>query len=525
MLPFEALSFTYTEPTSPHFLVLEDNEDDAFMLERLLLRRWPGGVVKQVDGETALRAALKESDWDMVLSDFRMPRFDGMSALTVVREEGRDIPFILVSGIIGEEAAVAAMKAGAQDYINKNHPSRLVPAIERELREAAGRRFRRETELRMAQLNQRYQLILASAADGIFGLDALGQLTFINPAGARMLGYSAEELLGRSMHDLTHHRYANGDLYPLEKCPIHETLRTGESNVALEDHMWRKDGTLLPIQFTSAQIVIDARVAGVVVTFSDSTLRHQAERARLLQNELEIAAQIQRGLLPAVAPSMPHLAIAGYCRQAGSIGGDGYDFLPHADGLGLLIADVSGHGIAAAILLSNFLTLYRTAATDLRTPALHADRINRHFCQTVGDSGQFVTGLIAYIAPDASQMTLAAMGHFPPLRLRAGVVSGLPQTSGLPAGFLDEGLYHEQTIDLAPGDIYLFFTDGLVECRSRRGEYFGVKGLEAALAKTTGQTPEQVLASILEDCRQFCEGVEPDDDQTAIVVIVKPKAP
>jgi signal transduction histidine kinase len=126
-------------------LMVEDSEDDA-LLVGLQLRR--GGYlpeVRRVDSPEGLRAALAER-WDVVISDYVLPRFDGIAALRIVRElAGPELPFVLVSGTIGEEKAVEALKSGAGDFVTKQNLTRLVPAIEREMRDAQVRRERRET--------------------------------------------------------------------------------------------------------------------------------------------------------------------------------------------------------------------------------------------------------------------------------------------------------------------------------------------------------------------------------------------
>ncbi len=126
-------------------LIIEDSEEDTKILLRQLRRSNYEPIYKRVETEEALRTALNDS-WDVVVSDYVMPEFDGLSALKVLQNTAIDIPFIIVSGSIGEEVAVAAMKAGAHDYLMKDSLSRLVPVIERELREAQVRKERREAE-------------------------------------------------------------------------------------------------------------------------------------------------------------------------------------------------------------------------------------------------------------------------------------------------------------------------------------------------------------------------------------------
>ena len=116
-------------------LIIEDSEDDTLLLLRELEKNGYVPVSQRVETAEALRAALQEKTWDIILSDYHLPRFSGLQALLLFKESGMDIPFILVSGMIGEELAVEAMKTGAHDYIMKGNLARLVPAIERELRE------------------------------------------------------------------------------------------------------------------------------------------------------------------------------------------------------------------------------------------------------------------------------------------------------------------------------------------------------------------------------------------------------
>ncbi len=120
-------------------LIVEDNEHDAILLLRELRRGGYELDTERVDTPEAMHAALERRPWDVVLSDYAMPRFSAPAALALVKERGIDVPFIIVSGTVGEETAVAAMRAGAHDFMPKGAFARLLPAIERELREAAGR--------------------------------------------------------------------------------------------------------------------------------------------------------------------------------------------------------------------------------------------------------------------------------------------------------------------------------------------------------------------------------------------------
>lgn len=138
--------------TPLRLLQVEDTEDDAALVQLALTRAGYNVLARQVDNSESLRRELHEGDWDLVIADYTMPGFNGTKALSIVREQHPDLPFIFVSGTIGEDTAVAAMKTGAQDYIMKGNLARLAPAVERELREAAVRRERHLANQRVAYL-------------------------------------------------------------------------------------------------------------------------------------------------------------------------------------------------------------------------------------------------------------------------------------------------------------------------------------------------------------------------------------
>ncbi|HFB98857.1 MAG TPA: response regulator, partial [Bryobacterales bacterium] len=127
-------------------LIVEDSEDDAMLVLRELRRGGFDPEMERVDNQDELRRALRQRNWDVVITDHNMPGFSSEAALETVKETGLDVPVIIVSGSIGEDIAVAAMKTGAHDYIMKDNLKRLVPAIERELREVETRRAHRMAE-------------------------------------------------------------------------------------------------------------------------------------------------------------------------------------------------------------------------------------------------------------------------------------------------------------------------------------------------------------------------------------------
>lgn len=146
-------------------LVVEDSEDDALLVVRELRRGGFAPDYRRVDTAEAMRRALHAQPWDLVIADYAMPAFSGAAALEQLRASGLDIPFIIVSGAIGEETAVAAMKAGAHDFVTKGALGRLVPAVRRELQEAENRRARRDSERALLEANLRLRALSSRILD------------------------------------------------------------------------------------------------------------------------------------------------------------------------------------------------------------------------------------------------------------------------------------------------------------------------------------------------------------------------
>lgn len=186
-------------PGELRVLIVEDSDDDAELVVRSLLTGGYHPLWKRVETESAMSQAIEESTWDIIISDYNLPRFSGEGALRTLKESGLDIPFIIVSGTIGEDIAVTAMKAGAHDYIMKGNLTRLVPAVEREVRDAQVRRSRKFAEESL----RRQALILENMAEGVMVTEVDGRITFTNPACDAMFGFPLGGLAGETFFALT----------------------------------------------------------------------------------------------------------------------------------------------------------------------------------------------------------------------------------------------------------------------------------------------------------------------------------
>ena len=171
-------------------LFVEDREKDVELLVLELRRGGYDLAQERVDTPEAFGAALERQEWDIILCDYRMPRFDAPAALALVKEKKVDLPFIVVSGTVGEETAVEALRAGAHDFMTKDRLSRLLPAIDRELREAFGRAERKRAESALLEKEAQYRQIVESVRAAVWRADARTfQFTFVSPEAEKILGY------------------------------------------------------------------------------------------------------------------------------------------------------------------------------------------------------------------------------------------------------------------------------------------------------------------------------------------------
>jgi len=220
-------------------LLVEDSEDDALLVLRELRRGGYEPISERVDTAPALAAALDGKVWDVIISDYRMPQFSGLAALKLIQERGLDLPFILVSGAIGEDLAVEAMREGAHDYLLKGSLARLAPAVERELRDAEARRQRKVAEETLRESEQRFRLLVDGTPDyAIFMLDPQGQVSSWNTGARRIKGYEAGEILGRHFSCFFPKKQAENG-WPAKELEIART------EGRFEDKGWRmrKDGS------------------------------------------------------------------------------------------------------------------------------------------------------------------------------------------------------------------------------------------------------------------------------------------
>lgn len=179
-------------------LHLEDNGDDAELIRRLIVSEWPGCQITRVLDLAEFGDRLRGTKYDVILSDFQLPGFDGFDALRLARDLARDTAFVFVSGTIGEDRAIEAVRFGADDYVLKDRMKRLVTSIERAMRDASERQSRRLAERRIRELADS----LNQAREAIFVVDVEGRITFWNKGAEQLTGWTSAEALDRTAADL-----------------------------------------------------------------------------------------------------------------------------------------------------------------------------------------------------------------------------------------------------------------------------------------------------------------------------------
>ena len=626
-------------------LIVEDSEDDALLLIFELRRGDYSPIAKRIETVDAMLRALEEETWDVVISDYVLPGFSGLEALRLVRKSGLDLPFIVVSGKIGEDTAVQAMKEGANDYLIKGNISRLVPAIEREMQEAEVRRKRRDAEAALVRSERRYKKLVAAVTDYIYtvtivdgkvvktshgpgcltvtgysheeytdnpflwyqmifeedrsavirltadiqagqdipslehrirhkdgsirwvkntivpryseqgeliaydGLisditerkryeeslrlqsaaleaaanaiaitDRLGRVIWVNQAFTRMTGYGSGESLGRDLS------FLKSDLHaPQFYLDLWGTITAGR--------VWhgeminrRKDGTLYPEEQTITPVTDDnGCIQHFICIKQDITERKQAEQA-LLENtsilkEMQIAQQIQLSLLPPAPPPLQGIDCAGRCVPATHIGGDYYDIFLNGDEVEMVIADVSGHSVGAALIMVETRSVLRAQLQTLHSPAEILAALNHLLHDDLTRAELFITMSYLSYHTKTGRLRYTNAGHPPPLLYRASGDSFLElDAEGLIIGVHREVSFQERSLSIERGDLLLLYTDGIIEAEGAGGELFGTRRLQTILSREHRKPAAEVITAVLAAVRAFSGLASFKDDISMLVL-------
>ena len=253
-------------------------------------------------------------------------------------------------------------------------------------------------------------------------------------------------------------------------------------------------------------------------------LKEELRRAyQELDREMKVVGEIQRSLLPIELPKIPTLDLAVHYQPAQRAGGDYYDFFPMPHGKwGIFIADVSGHGTPAAVLMAVTHCIAHTHPGPPLPPGKLLEYINQHLtARYIGVSSTFVTGFYGIYDSDNRLLTYSCAGHNPPRlkRCQDGELVSLDGARGFPLGIMAEARYDVAELQLGEGDQIIFYTDGITEAQSVDGQFFGTERLDDELKKCSFQARE-LMNSVLRSVESFCGGRPADDDRTMVVARV-----
>jgi len=353
---------------------------------------------------------------------------------------------------------------------------------------------------------ERQELVLA----GVHGCTLYGKGHRLKIGKEGMVGYVASTGQMRYAPDVRKDEY----YMACEKCTL--------SEVAIPLHV----GDHLVGVFTASHPELDAfprqqlrllqALCEHIAVAVHNARRFQSERAlrQAMHRDAQEARLIQQALLPKSSPYIPGLAISGFSIPAYAVGGDWFDFIPFPDGRwGIVLADVSGKGTAAALLMSATRGMLRSLAEACCTPAEVMDKLN---CMLVADfpAGKFVTMVYAVIEPDTRTVTFANAGHLRPLLIdKNGRPRFIDTERGLPLG-LSSGDFSETQVTLEPGSRLVFYSDGITEAVDQNQEEYGLQRLaQSAAAKGAS------ALTILDEVREFASGSDGINDDVTIVFV------
>jgi PAS domain S-box-containing protein len=253
-------------------LHLEDDPDYSDLVQSLLAQEGCHVETVLVEDRASFEAALGPEKFDVILADYLLPAYNGLEALRAARQKCPETPFLLISGTIGEQAAIESLRNGATDYVLKQWPERLVPAVRRAVEEAAERKQRHQAETELVRREGYFRALTENALDILTILDPQGVFTYNSPSVKHMLGYEPLELMGRSAFALVHPE----DL-PRVLEGFDYGLKHADNTVTLEFRFRHQDGSWRYLEAVGRSRLGEPEIAGIVINSRDITDRKQAE--------------------------------------------------------------------------------------------------------------------------------------------------------------------------------------------------------------------------------------------------------
>jgi PAS domain S-box-containing protein len=378
---------------------------------------------------------------------------------------------------------------------------------------------RKRAEEARGRTEARYRALVESSPDAVVMTDLQGRVAFASQRAAEQHGFQdPDQLTGRLATDFV----AQSDRARF-RASI-DSLITEGIHRNIEYTLLRRDGTEFGAELSSA-IVRDAagNPEALMAVYRDVTERKQtAERLRANDTELLAAAEIQAHLLPQESPQVPGFDIAGHCYPAEAAAGDSFDYrwLPDQSLL-IVLGDVSGHGLGPAIVAADFCARLRTLSDDVCNLPQMAARLNAGlYGETAGEI--FVTAILGRLNPQTRILTCLNAGHPKAVVLdAAGRVRTRLADGSLPFAVMPATEYTaDEAVELAAGDLVLFYTDGLVEAHPRGAEEFGIQRAIQVIRANQNRSAAEIVEALYQSACEYAGLEKPKDDITVVIVRV-----
>jgi phosphoserine phosphatase RsbU/P len=523
---------------SHNILAVEDDQDSLANLRDIL----------ELDGYCVTGAStLKEitdrrpwSQFSVILLDRQLP--DGLTdtILPQIHETAPHAAVIIITGHADLKGAIAAIRSGAADYLVKPiNPDLLRASIARALKMQAMEERTLQAE-RLVAIGD----LLQTAPDAILRIDADGRIRLLNEEAERMFGYRAEELLGQRVEILVPEPYREAHVEHRRRFFEHPATRPMGTRLNLV--LRRKDGSELPVDICIGH----RRVNGedyVIASVCDITERRRLEEElrlatvavehayECIRRDVAAAAQLQRDLLPAQLPAATGIQFAWEYRPCAGLGGDGLNiFRLDDDHVGLYLLDVSGHGVAAALLsvtLARLLSPSLSQSSLLRVPqpdgqgyriappAEVVRQLNQWLLANPAGE-QYFTFLYGILEVRTRCLRYVSAGHPPLLYAAANAEPMLLRAPSYPIGCVADAEYEETTLQMRPGGRLFLYSDGLTEATRPAGGQFGVTRLQRAIGAAKGEPIESCTQRLVREVLQWA-GNEPQDDLLVLALDIE----
>jgi PAS domain S-box-containing protein len=384
---------------------------------------------------------------------------------------------------------------------------------------------RKQFQDALIESEKRIRLIIESSLSAIVIMDSYGIITDWNPQAEKIFGWTRLEAVGQPLDQLI----VPQRLRRAHREGLQRFLSTGAGpmlNRLIELTALRRDQTEFPVE-----VSISPMKEGNAYSFSafihDISSRKAAEhqireaqvKLAVARNEINIARTIQTSLSPSVPIDTEQFEVHGFCLPADQVGGDYFDyFFVNENRLEMIVADVSGHSLGPALFMVETRSAIRALANGKGTPSEKMTVLNQFLFEDLDRSDFFITLFYMQYDIGTRRLCFASAGHPPPLLFQpAHNTCTALDAGGLILGVNKNVTFEENTLALEQGDIVLLYTDGLIEAENDQGEFFGIDRVCELFRTHSGQTPKQLIDTLLDQLKQFCRAQTFKDDITLMV--------